>query len=385
MSKNQTTTTDDQLVAMHKKARKRKKRNTIITIVVVIVVILAVVVVGVTTLQKKVREQVASDSNAAESAEVTVGSISTTVSGSGTLAAEDVETLEILSSLEIADYYVEEGDSVTEGDLIATVTNASLVSAMSDKQEELDDIDEQLEEASDDEISDTITTSVDGRVKLINVADGDDIATAMYDSGSLMLLSLDGYMSVDVSSENLSAGDSVTVTLSDGTTVDGEVEKQVSGTATILVTDNGTTYGDTVTVYDADGGEVGTGTLSIHSQLMITGYAGTVSDISVSENESVSAGDTLLELTDTETSASYDTLLKERAEVEEQLNDLIKIYKEGGVCASISGVVASLDEASDTTVQQLLRMLMAHREQAVQVKQQLQLFPLTPVCLLLSV
>lgn len=351
MSKNQTTTTDDQLVAMHKKARKRKKRNKIITIVVIIAVVLCTVILGVTVLRKKITEQVASDNSEVESAQVTVGNISTTVSGSGTLAAEDVETLEMLSSLEIADYYVEEGDSVKEGDLVATVTNASLLSAMSEKQQELDDIDKQLEEVSDDEVSDTITTSLAGRVKKINVAEGDDIATAMYDSGSLMLLSLDGYMAVEVTSDSLSAGDSVTVKLSDDTTVEGEVEKQVSGTATILVTDNGTTYGDTVTVYDSDNNEVGTGSLSIHSQLMITGYAGTVSDINVSENESVSAGDTLLELTDTETSASYDALLKERAEVEEQLNDLVKIYKEGGVCAGISGVVASIDEAtaSDTT------------------------------------
>lgn len=350
MGKNPTDTTNDQLVEMHKKARVRKKRKLIITLVIILVIVTAVVVGGVAILRKKVSEQVSSSaSNEIQSAEVTIGNISTTVSGSGTLTADDVETLEVLSTLEIVDYYVEAGDSVEAGDLIATVTNASLLTSMADKQEELDTLDEELAEASGDEVSETIAAGVDGRVKKINVSSGDDVATAMYENGSLILLSLDGYMAIDVASETLQAGDSVTVTLSDGSSVDGLVEKQVDGKAVVLVTDNGTAYGDTVSVYDSSGGEVGTGTLYIHSQMMISGYTGTVSSISVSENESVSSGETLITLTDTETSANYDALLKERGEVEDQLNELIKIYKEGGVCATISGVVDSVESDSDSS------------------------------------
>ena len=351
MGKNPTDTTNDELVEMHKRARVRKKRKLIITLVIILVAVTAAVIVGVTMLRKKVNEQVNSASNnEVESAEVTIGSISTTVSGSGTLEAEDVETLEILSTLEIVDYYVEAGDSVEAGDLIAAVTNASLLTSMSEKQEELDALDEELAEASGDEVSETITAGVAGRVKKIYVSSSDDIATAMYENGALMLLSLDGYMAVDVASETLQAGDSVTVTLGDGSSVAGLVEKQVGGTAVVLVTDNGTAYNDTVTVYSSDGTQAGSGTLYIHSQMMISGYTGTVSAVNVSENESVSSGETLITLTDTETSANYDALLKERGEIEDQLNELIKIYKEGGVCATISGVVDSIESGSGTAV-----------------------------------
>lgn len=351
MGKNPTDTTNDELVEMHKRARVRKKRKLIITLVIILVAVTAAVIVGVTMLRKKVNEQVNSASNnEVESAEVTIGSISTTVSGSGTLEAEDVETLEILSTLEIVDYYVEAGDSVEAGDLIAAVTNASLLTSMSEKQEELDALDEELAEANGDEVSETITAGVAGRVKKIYVSSSDDIATAMYENGALMLLSLDGYMAVDVASETLQTGDSVTVTLSDGTSVAGLVEKQVDGIAVVLVTDNGTAYDDTVTVYSSDGTQVGSGTLYIHSQMMISGYTGTVSAVNVSENESVSSGETLITLTDTETSANYDALLKERGEIEDQLNELIKIYKEGGVCATISGVVDSTQSDSGTAV-----------------------------------
>ncbi len=342
---------DDKLVEMHKKARKRHKRKTIIILVTVVVVVLVAVVVGVNIARNKISESVGSSDDEVQSAEVTVGSISTTVSGSGTLADEDVESIEVPGTLEIADYYVEEGDEVSEGDLIATVTKASLLSAMSDAQDTLDSLDEELSDAADEEVDDEITTSISGRVKKIYVEEDDDIVSVMYDDGALMLLSLDGYMAVDISSDDLAEETEVTVTTSDGDEYDGTVEKNVSGTATILITDNGPEYEDTVTVTDEDGNELGNGSLYIHSQMAITGYAGTVDSIEVSENESVSADDTLITLDDTETSAGYDTLLKEREDAEEELETLISIYKEGGICATADGVISTLDSEESTSTE----------------------------------
>ncbi|MCD8010720.1 MAG: HlyD family efflux transporter periplasmic adaptor subunit [Lachnospiraceae bacterium] len=348
--KNDLPRTDEELLEMHRRERTRHRRRGIITLVVIVVVVLVAVAVGVNQARKSISAQVSSsDDSEVQSAEVTVGSISTTVSGSGTLADEDVESVEIPDSLEIADFYVEEGDTVSEGDLIATVTNASLLTAMSDAQASLDTLDEELEDAADDEVEEEITTSVSGRVKVIYAEEDDDVATVMYEHGALLLLSLDGYMAVDITSEALAAGDEVTVTDSDGETYDGTVEEVVDGTATVLLTDKGPVYGDEVTVTDSDGSEVGTGTLYIHSSLAITGYAGTVEDLEVSENEAVDAGDTLLTLTDTETSANYDALLKEREEMEDLLEDLIAIYKEGGVCATVAGEISSLSESSSSS------------------------------------
>ncbi|MCD8144287.1 MAG: HlyD family efflux transporter periplasmic adaptor subunit [Oscillospiraceae bacterium] len=335
----------EEIFAQHRSARKRRKRRILITAIVLVVLILALIVVGITMLRRSVTSQFSSDStDSVLSAEVTTGSISTTVSGSGTLTAEDEESVEMLSTLEIDDFYVEEGDAVEEGDLIATVTSASLSTAMSDLQSSLDALDEEIESASEDEVSDTVTASVSGRVKAVYVTEGDDVVTVMYNSGALMLLSLDGYMAVDVETDTLAAGDTVTVTASDGTEYTGTVEKVVSGVATVLVTDNGPTYGDTVTVGDSL-----TGTLYIHSELKITGYAGTVDEIEASENEAVDAGDTLLTLTDTETSANYDSLLEQRAELEEQLAELVQIYKEGGILAPSAGVIESLTETSSSS------------------------------------
>ncbi len=345
---NETPQTDDNIFEMHREAGRRRKRKTIILLVVIVVVVLAAVIIGVTRIRKRIAEQVsASSGSEVEAAEVITGSISTTVSGSGTLEDETVESLEVPDTLEILDYYVEEGDAVSEGELIATVTQASLLSAMSDAQNTIDELDEQLEDASDEAVSSTISAGVSGRVKKIYAEAGDDVVSVMYEEGALMLLSLDGYMAVDIPSDSLAQGDAVTVTTDDGDEYSGTVEKNVSGTATILVTDNGPEYDATVTVTDEDGNSLGTGTLYIHSQMAVTGYAGTVYSISVSENGSVSSGSTLLTLTDTETSAGYDTLLKEREEAEDKLDILINIYKEGGICASADGVISTLN--SDTS------------------------------------
>ena len=338
---------DDHLFEAQRKNRENKKRRLIYTIAGAVVAVIVIVSVGANALKQKVNEQMGGANNEVLSAEVTVGNISTTVSGSGTLTAVDVESYKVPSSVEVVDYYVEAGDRVEKGDLIATVTNASLLTAMSNMQKQIDNVDKQIAAASGDKVSDTISASTSGRVKVIYAAAGEDVATVVYEHGALMLLSLDGYMAVDVENDTLTAGTAVSVTLSDGTVVSGTVEKNVNGVATILVTDNGTTYADTVSVHDGNGTTYGSGSLYIHSQMMITGYAGTVSSVSVSENATVSSGTTLLKLTDTETSASYDALLKEREELEEQLNQLVRIYKEGGVCATIAGVVDSVESTTD--------------------------------------
>ncbi|MCD7982432.1 MAG: efflux RND transporter periplasmic adaptor subunit [Clostridiales bacterium] len=346
--KNDIPMTDEDLVEMHRQAKKKKKNRLILTIVIVVVVVLVAGTIAILALRNRVSQSVSSSDSEVLSAEVTTGSISTTVSGSGTLADEEVESIDVPSSLEIVDYYVEAGDTVSEGDLIATVTNASLLTALSDTQDALDELDEELEDAASDEVSSTITSSVAGRVKYIAVSAGDDVATVMYDSGSLMLLSLDGYMAVDITTDSLTANDSVTVISSSGTSYSGTVESVTDGTATIILTDDETTYGDTVTVSTTGGTELGTGELYIHSQMAITGYAGTVSAVNVSENASVSSGTTLLTLTDTETSANYDAILKEREDTEEQLETLIRIYKEGGICATASGTISTLNSTSSS-------------------------------------
>ncbi len=334
----------------HLSAAQRKKRKRLITVIVVVVVVLGAIGGTVYALQKSVAEKYASSDSGVESADVTVGSISTTISGSGTLADDDVEDVEVPSTVGIDKMTVEEGDTVQEGDMIATVDTASVVSAMADIQDQIDDIDAELEDVSGETVSSKIKAGIAGRVKMIYGAVGDDVATVMYENGALMLISLDGLMAVDIETDaSVSAGDAVVITLSDGSTADGTVESAADGAVTVTLTDNGPAFGDTVTVADASGNALGSGTLYIHSEYRVTGYAGTISKVNIAENKKVSASTVLFTLTDTSYTANYDTLLEERASLEDDLEELIKLYKEGAVYSPISGVVSSVDYDEDST------------------------------------
>ena len=65
------------------------------------------------------------------------------------------------------------------------------------------------------------------------------------------------------------------------------------------MTDSGVGLGDTATVTDEKGNSIGTGTIYIHQPLQVTGTAGSISEVNVSEDEAVDSGDTLLTLDET--------------------------------------------------------------------------------------
>mgnify|MGYP002681499929 CR=1 FL=1 len=102
---------------------------------------------------------------------------------------------------------------------------SSILEAMEQVQDEISQLDESIQEYQDSDEENVIESSVSGRVKKINVSAGSDLSDIMVSDGALMVLSLDGKMAVFLSGvSGVSAGDSVTVTLSSGTQVTGTVD-----------------------------------------------------------------------------------------------------------------------------------------------------------------
>jgi len=322
---------------------KKKRRRRIIRTVLTVILIVALILVGIVLyLRHRVEERFAAAAADVQSHVVTTGTINTVVSGSGTLAQVDLETISVPTGVEITEVLVESQETVAEGAVLATVDMASVMTALSDIQEQMDQLDKEIADAKGDTVSSAITAGVTGRVKRILAEKDADITACMAKNGALAFLSLDGFMAVDIQADGLKKEDSVTVFLSDGTQVDGTVESAAGGKATVLVTDNGPLYGDKVTVVTGDGTEIGTGELYIHVPLAVTGYAGTVSSVSVKENAVVYGYTTLFRLTNTNFSANYDTLLRDRADLEETLMELLTIYRDGAVTAPFDGVVTSV-------------------------------------------
>ena len=328
--------------------KKQRRRKVVRTVIIVIAVIAIALVLLVLNLRRSVEKRFAAAEKEVLTYEVKPGTIHTLVTGSGVLAQVDEEEIKIPAGVEIDEVFPEAGDLVSAGELLAKVDMASVMSALSDTQSQLKTLDRNINNAKDDTASTSLTAGVSGRVKKIYAEIGDDVGVCMAKNGALALLSLDGYMAVDIEGEGPNRGDAVTVTRANGSVIAGMVEQARKGSLTVLVTDDGPLFDEEVTVSDAGGNVLGKGKLYIHSPLAVTGYAGTVSSIPSRENAKVTSGSSIVTLKDTKTSANYDALLRQREELEETFLELLTIYRDGAVLSKMDGLVSSVEYNEDT-------------------------------------
>ena len=334
---------DDALFEALNKAKKRKKRRRVVLIVLIVLAALAGLTAGTLILRRRVTRRFTASIGTVTRAKATVGSISTQVSGSGTLVNVDEEALTVPAGVQIKEVVAEAHDTFAEGDVLAWVDAASVMKAMAALQGEIAALDKEITTASRETVSNSITAGVAGRVKAVYAKAGDSVAADMYEHGALAVISLDGYMALELESDALSAGDKVRVVRTEGKELTGTVDSAEGGRAVILVTDNGPREGEIVELLDAEGNSLGAGALSVHSPLRITGVAGTVSAVRVKENQKVTAASTLFSLKDTDYSANYQTLLEQRSDMEDTMVELMGLYNTGSVNAPYGGSVTSVD------------------------------------------
>lgn len=341
---------ENQLKEIKTKAKKKKgRKKRVITGVVSVAVLGTAGTVVYSRTQKLAGNH--SEVKEAKSAEVTKGNISNTITGTGNLELADAQAVTIPSGLTVSDVYVESGDQISAGTVLASVDKASVLTAVENVQEEIEELDKKISECQSDSTANTVKSTVAGRVKAIYASAGSEVTDVMLDKGALLELSLDGLMAVKL--ENVSgvtAGDTVTVTLSDGTTVSGTVESTEDNSCIVTVTDNGTTLGDTVTVTDADGSSLGSGELYIHEAFAVTGTTGMVASVSVSENKKVTSGTKLLVLNGVESDSEYEELMATREARTLTLKKLLSLMKNPQITADQDGTVQNVNvSASQAT------------------------------------
>lgn len=288
-----------------------------------------------------------------ESTKVTAetGSISNTIVGTGNLEADTPVALKIPSGITVSEVKVESGDHVSSGDVLAEVDSSSVYEAMEEVQEKIKVLDQQIAELQEDTDDEIISASVDGRVKKIYISQGENITSCMLEHGALLVLSVDGKMAVDLTDSALvpSEEDTVTVTLSSGIQVEGTVEKVSDNECTITMTDSGVGLGDTATVTDEEGNSIGAGTTYIHQPLQVTGTAGSISEVNVSEDEAVDSGDTLLTLDEDSITAEYEVLYGKREALAETLTELLNLAEKGTITADMDGTIEEIYVSDEGT------------------------------------
>ena len=271
--------------------------------------------------------------------------ISTGAMGGGTLTAEEAVEVTIPSAVKVTEFLVENGDLLVEGQPIAQVDRVSVMTAITQVQETLESLREQIDDVSGETAAQTVTATAGGTVKAVYAEEGEAVQDVMLRDGALAVLSLDGLMAVQVERRtDLSGGDRVCVELSDGREAEGQVESNLEGILTVTVEDAGYAVGEKVTVTTEEGDRIGSGSLYIHSQWNVVAYSGVISRVRISEGDSAAAGSTLFNLKDTGYTAEFGALTRQHREYEALMLELFRMYQSGTVTAPCDGMVAGMDE-----------------------------------------
>ena len=275
------------------------------------------------------------------------GTIVSSLGGGGVLAEESSEKLELPEGVLLKGYLVANGDYVHAGDPLAEVDKISLMQTISQIQETMDYLSEQISGAEDTQGAGQIKAITAGRVKQIFAEAGDDVQQVMLEHGALAVLSLDGRMAVTVERDtDYSAGESVSVEFEDGTRIEGRVESALGGQLTVSIADEGYAVGEKVLVQTTDGERLGTGSLEVNNPWKITAYYGRVKQVNVKENDKVTIGKLLFKLENTGHSTEAQILNVERQEYEELLEKLFRIYDSGYLTAPCDGYVYGVEKDS---------------------------------------
>ena len=278
---------------------------------------------------------------------VSVGSIDRPLIGGGMLTAENAVTVDIPATVKLTEFLVSNGDTVTAGTPIAAVDRVTVMTAISQVQETLEYLSEQIEEAGEVSTTQKVNALAGGTVKIIYAEEGEAVQDVILDHGALAVLSLDGLMAVDLETEStLAAGAQVSVAFPDGTAAAGKITRNLAGQMTVTLEDDGYAVGESVRVTGEDGTDVGSGELYIYSPWSATAYTGTVERIKVSVGDTLSAGKVLMTLSDVGYSASYRQLISQRQEYEELMLELFRMYQSETVTAPCDGVVSGIDKDS---------------------------------------
>jgi len=333
-----------------RRQHKRRKRRTI-TLVAVVAVIAAGAILFPNLLKFVAPKIDISAINVNEKVldySVAKTNIVRDFTASGTLSAGETYDVKIAGDIEVDEFFVKNGDVISKGDKIASVTKSSVMEAIVEVQNTLKKLDKQLNKINSSDDEKVIKADSKARVKKVFVKKGSDVEDTVTANGALILLSLDGLMAVDIErTADTRLGDSITVVLSDKTKLSGSIISVNTNYVTCAVSDKKAAYKDKVKVLDASGKEIGSSELYIHSVLPVIAYAGKVKTVSVKLNQVVEKGDKLLTLTGTKYSGEFSNLMYKRSVLEDQMKELFELYQTGIIYADHDGEVAGINEGDD--------------------------------------
>lgn len=345
------------VAAPEKRKKKKAKTRTIVTACIV----LAVLAVGGFLLWRYLSSD-DQQKGAVLNDPVTRGTIQSKVEGSGTTRAKDTAAITLAAGGTVMEVYVHEGDYVTAGQELYSVNSSAAEEAvynarqtLGDRQEELDDLYEELGEL-------TVRANFDGQLQDVKefelgetVSKGTPVAT-LVDDTRLKLSLYFSYAYEDQIRVGQKALVSIPAVMSsfDGTVEEIHYVRRVSPEGSLLfevvvgLDNSGTLTGgmtasaalsapDGTTIYPYDS----TTTQYYRTYKIVTKAGGPVEQVSLIDYAGVKAGEALLVMGTSDTESLILAKKQEVSDAQENLDDAQKKLDDFNAVAPISGTVIS--------------------------------------------
>lgn len=261
-----------------------KKKLLLLTVIIAGIVS---VFLGVHTMRDVRGREAAAGELPVQETQAKIGKISNTIVGTGNLECGEEVSVAIPSGVVVDEVNVESGDSVSKGDVLAVVNEASVRRAMEDIQEEIDALDEEIDDSKDDTDSKSVKSKVDAKVKKIYVQEGQEVSECMAAQGALMVLSMEDYV-----------------------TAEDEADTEILVTATV----------------------------------------GSVAEICVSEGDDVYAGTTLFKLESDGQTLEYQEGMAKRQELAKTLQKLTVLSQNTTITAESDGIIKSVNISAEDSI-----------------------------------
>ncbi len=327
--------------------KKRKTRRLFLILLILLLVLAALAAVSVLAGKKGTSALLPSNITTEQAH---IGTIRLTTEGSGFIEPADDVLVSSDYTMKIDTVEAENGDIVAAGDVIATVDQDSLDDQISLLEDQLSEINSSIS-GLDDSGSSSLTSPVTGRIKRIFARPDEYLSDIVADHGGLMEISADGKLKVVIKSDrSLKPGDEVTVSFL-SYEVDGTVQSSDNGECTVIIEDGSNYQVDTeASVTDENGVFLGTGYLASNHPYLVDGTYGIVDEISVDIGDHVDAGSTLLTRRNYTYNGTYLTLLEDRQELMEQLQELRTLQRSPEITAKTDGIVSDLALQEQTMI-----------------------------------
>ena len=298
--------------------------------------------------------------------QTTYGSLSTTLSGTGTTMPADSVTYTTASEAEITGVYVSAGDTVEVGDLLYTQDDSELDDQIEEYQDQiteqenqLDDYQEQLAQLQEEIAALTVTAPFAGRITDVAVDVGDNVAAGtklatLVDDSQMCLTQYFSYAYEDQVYVGMKAGVSVASLMlnQEGTVTDIQMVDRVTaeGTHCFAVTvtlDNPGAFTEGMTgagYLVADSGEKlypsVEGELEYRrSQDLTAEVGGEVTGIGAVDYEQVSAGAVLVQLDGADYQKQVESVNKQITQLQEKSAEAEEKRSDYAVTAELAGKI----------------------------------------------